>query len=118
MSDLIIIDNTTLAAMQTCDTLAAVRYVLGHTMSEESGPLICGSAIHTALDVWFKSGHDIAAALAAFETAYKPRAGEHAPEDRDWFRYENEVAILRLWFATHPPPSLRFYTKPELIGVE
>ena len=117
MSDLIIIDNTTLAAMQTCDTLAAVRYVLGHTMSEEAGPLICGSAIHTALEVWFKSGHDVAAALAAFEVVFKPWATEHATEDRDRFRYENVEAILRQWFATHPPTSLPFYTKPELIEV-
>src|SRR5437899_7138787 len=39
---LIIIDNSTLTAMATCPTQAALRYVLGLTMDEDRGPLRAG----------------------------------------------------------------------------
>mgnify|MGYP001610844589 CR=1 FL=1 len=117
MADPIIVDNTILAAMQTCDTLAATAYVLGQSMFEEAGPLVCGSAIHTALETWFKSGHDTEQAMQALETAFKPWADEHATSDRDRFQYTNVAAIMRQWFVTHPPAALPFKTDPALIEV-
>lgn len=65
------VDNSILRTMASCSTQALMRYGLGWTGAEQSGPLGAGIAAHAALEHWFKGG-SADDALAVFDQAYTP----------------------------------------------
>jgi len=65
------IDNTIMQSVANCSTLTVARHGLHMTNPERQGPLNAGTAVHAALEVWFK-GDSVKKALAAFDEAYIP----------------------------------------------
>lgn len=48
------IDNSTLKATAACTTQALMRYYWGYSNAEQKGPLQAGTAVHAALEAWWK----------------------------------------------------------------
>jgi len=63
------VDNSTLKAVASCSTQALMRYGLGWSSAEQSGPLNAGTAVHAGLERWFKGG-TTSQALDAFDKAF------------------------------------------------
>lgn len=97
---MISMDNSTGRAVARCSTEALIRYVHGYTSKEDSYALSAGSAAHTALDTYGKSGGDSGKAMQAFTAEYAPKATEVDSADR--LSLANTSAVLREWFARHP----------------
>lgn len=64
--EMFVVDNSTLKAMATCSTQALMRYGLGYTTNEHSGPLWSGTLVHHCLEAFFKTGSP-QVALEAFD---------------------------------------------------
>lgn len=113
MSDVTIVDNSTLTAVAACDTQASLRYVLGLTMQEDQAPLQAGTLAHAVL-----AGHlsgNIAFAATAIDE-YRQWSKDAVPE-RDRLTAANVEAVLARWIETHPISGLPFTVKPELVEV-
>lgn len=67
------IDNSTLKSVAACSTQALMRYGLHWTADEQSNPLLAGTAVHAALECWFKGG-SADAALKVFHERYTTHA--------------------------------------------
>jgi hypothetical protein len=63
------IDNSTLKSVAACSTQALMRYGLHWTAAEQSAPLAAGTAVHAALERWFRGGME-QDALKIFEESY------------------------------------------------
>lgn len=114
---MIVVDNSILAAVQRCETEAALRYGLGYAAAEEGAPLRAGSAVHVAFATWFTSGGDAAAALAALERDYRPWAEEHVVDPSDRLAWSNVRNCMRQWFAAHTIERFPVRLAPTLIEV-
>src|SRR3990167_4665639 len=114
---MIIVDNSTLAATQRCDTEAALRYVLGFTASEDSAPPRAGTAVHEAMAAWFKSGGNARAAMTALEQDYKAWADEFVPDPDDRLGWHNVQRIMTQWFASHRIERFPVQIDPTLVEV-
>jgi len=100
MSDPLYIDNSTLKAMATCSTQAALRYVYHRASTEESVYLKCGTAVHEALALHF-AGETVDTCLATFDGLYLDYAAANVqPGDR--LSHENVTRILTYWLQDHP----------------
>jgi hypothetical protein len=116
MSDVVYIDNSTLTAVATCDTQAVLRYVLGLTIAEDSGPLRAGHMAHAVLASYLQ-GASIAEIVETHEVMnYLAWATDALPED-DRLATANVLKILSRWIETHPLSGLPFRVDPSLIEV-
>lgn len=116
MSDLTIVDNSTLTAVASCDTMAALRYVLGLTVDEDRGPLRAGHLAHSILADYLrgKSIPDIVQTADVLE--YLEWATEAIP-DKDRLSTPNVLRIMSRWMETHPVAGLPFQIDAGLIEV-
>lgn len=117
------IDNSTLSALSKCDTMALLRYGFGWTSEGESAALQCGTAIHTALEVYFKTA-SVKQAQAAFQTAYEAWSDANipaAPERHQMYllryAYENVADILATWLKRHPLNAEPYKVYPDLVEI-
>lgn len=94
------VDNSTLRAVARCTTEALWRYHLDYAPIEEGMPLLVGSAVHSALDMYFKNEGDVKLAIGTLNQEYKDFPSQ--PPDGDRLTYNNVSAILTQWFAEHP----------------
>lgn len=123
MSTPLYVDNSTLAALAACDTRAMLRYVHGYSSQEESFALQTGTAVHTALEVYFKTG-ERKPALQAFRAAYEDWALEHVPaapeKSQLWtlrYAFENVRDIVRTWIKRHPLADEPYTVYPDLVEI-
>jgi len=107
------VDNSTLAAMQTCTTQVALRYIWGYTHKVEKAKLLSGQAGHAALATHFRGG-TIQEALASFDAVYKEWALGNVPTD-DGLSYHNVTTILSHWLTTHPVAALPYKVLPDRV---
>lgn len=117
------VDNSTLSALAACDMRALLRFVHGWTSSEESMALQTGIAIHTALEVYFKTSQPLTA-LKAFREAYQAWADEHVPanptDEQRWvvkYSFDNVRDILKTWLRRHPLDQEPYKVFPDLVEV-
>jgi hypothetical protein len=108
------IDNSTLAAMQTCTTKAALRYLWGYTNKEQRAELFSGQVGHRVLAAYF-GGASIAQALT-YLAPYTQWAQQNIPTE-ERLSASNVQAILFAWLQTHPLTSLPYTVLPDLIEV-
>src|SRR5258708_40222283 len=101
MTEPIIVDNSTLTAMATCPTQAALRYVLGLTMDEDRGPLVAGRMAHAILAEDL-AGATVDEALRHAEVVAYPEWGTASVEDNGPLSSNNDHRIMRPWMETHP----------------
>lgn len=102
----LIVDNTILTDTRKCQTLTAMRHVLGLATPSEAVELRCGSAVHEGLARYLVTG-SAKKALARFDAAYQDWAASHAPKvDRDGKPHRLLWApvhrILAHWLDAHP----------------
>lgn len=112
------IDNSTFNATASCDTRALLRYVHGYTSQDDSLALRAGTAIHTCLEVYFKTG-DRKEALKAFRADYEEWAAANVPID-GWpvkYAFENIRDILKTWMRRHPLAQEPYKVFPDLVEV-
>lgn len=114
MSDPLCIDNSTLTAMATCPSQAAIRYVLGLTMADDRGPLRAGTLAHAILAAHLSGNPD---PLLVAEVAAYLEFATGAIEPGDRLSYDNVVKIMKRWIETHPVSGLPFQVRPDLIEV-
>lgn len=95
------VDNSTLRAVARCTTEAVWRYHLNFAPVEEGLPLLVGSAVHAALDTYFKNEGDVRLALGVLKQEYADFATPIRDEDSR-MSLANVTAILTQWFAEHP----------------
>ena len=117
MPESIAIDNSVLSATQTCETQAALRYVLGYDSAEDRAPLMAGTAVHAALAAWLKSGGSAADGMRAFEVEYMPWALANVLGTDDRLSFANVHRVMEYWFDVHPLSSWTVAVKPELVEV-
>ena len=117
MTEAIAVDNSTLASTQTCETQAALRYVLGYDSAEDRAPLVAGTAVHAALAAWLKSGGNALEAMRVLEVEYMPWALEHVIVTDDRLSYANVHRVMEYWFDTHPLSSWTVTVRPEMVEV-
>ena len=116
MNEIVIVDNSTLTAMATCPTQAALRYVLGLTVAEDKAPLRAGHMAHAVL-AGHLSGQPVEDIVLAPEVGeYVQWAKEALPED-DRLNGTNVLKILSRWIETHPLSGLPFRVDPRLVEV-
>lgn len=118
MADPLWIDNSTFNATASCDTRALLRYVHGWTSQDDSLALRAGTAIHTCLEVYFKTG-DRKEALKAFRANYEEWAAANVPID-GWpvkYAFENIRDILKTWMRRHPLEQEPYKVFPDLVEV-
>lgn len=117
MSDpLIIVDNSTLTAMATCPTQAAIRYALGLTTPDDRAPLRAGTLAHAVLAQHLSGlGGVLPLEIAEIATYIEFATGALEPTDRLY--HENIIKVMRRWLDTHPVSGLPFRVYPELIEV-
>lgn len=116
MSDVIIVDNSILTSVATCPTAAALRYGLGLTVAEDSGPLKAGHMAHAILAAHL-SGKAIDDCLADPEVADYVAWATGAITDGDRLAGDNVLKVMRRWIETHPVAGLPFRPVPELVEV-
>src|SRR5258708_533070 len=116
MTEPIIVDNSTLTAMATCPTQAALRYVLGLTMDEDRGPLVAGRMAHAIL-AEYPAGATVDEALRHAEVVAYLEWATASVEANDRLSGENVTKIMRRWMETHPVSGLPFTVQPELVEV-
>jgi hypothetical protein len=114
------VDNTTLRAVQACESEAALRYVLGYGMPGDQHPLECGTAIHEVLADYFR-GKPASYCLRKYELLYRGYAEEAGLEQSDnpmaRLGWQNTSLILDEWFATHPLRGFPFRVHPNMVEV-
>lgn len=111
----IFVDNSTLVAVQSCETLSLMRYHHGWTSPSEAAALKAGLAVHEALAAFFRQG-DPLQAMETFAAAYREWAdGSLPPTDR--LAYSNVAAIFRYWLTTHPLASFPFVVPAGMVEV-
>jgi len=104
----LIVDNSILAAVAACPSLAAIRYVL-HRAAEDGGsaPMRAGTAVHEALGAFFATSGDRDAALVALRASYLTWAQANVPAD-DRLGFANVQRIVERWMEVHPPGAWPF----------
>lgn len=117
----ICVDYSTLKAVASCDTKAALRYVLGLSVArdEDAAAMFAGTAAHEALAAYFQ-GQSAAEALVVFAREYAPTAAQLNPGLYPWqerLTLANTSAIMQRWFETHPIDRLPFRVRPDLVEV-
>lgn len=113
------VSNNLLGAVAKCDTMTVLRYGLMRESPGEAPALRSGSAVHTALEVWWKGGTR-KEALVALRKEYKEWAIENInPEDKyqSRFSWENVRAIVGYYLERYPLSSLPFKVDPNLVEV-
>lgn len=117
------VDNSTLSALAACDTRVLLRYIHGWTGAEDSMALEAGKAVHTALEVFFKT-NDRKQALTAFRAAYEAWADAHVPpappREMLWvlkYSYQNVRDIVRTWMRRHPLHAEPYKVFPDLVEI-
>lgn len=130
MNDVLYIDNSTMAAVAKCDLSALLRYAHGWTSQEESYALTCGTAVHAALEHYFKTG-DAKAARQIFRhgngddfAGYEQWANENVPVANEaatgWaarYSYNNVRDILKTWMRRHPLEDEPYRVFPDLVEI-
>jgi len=103
------VDNSRLSAVAACDTKATLRYILGWTSTEEHAALKAGTAVHKALEVYFRTGYR-KPALQAFTDCYADWADEYLPVE-PWaarLDHDNVRTILKVWMRQNPLGGLPY----------
>lgn len=116
-------DNSTMAALAACDTRALLRYGHGWTSQEESFALQCGTAVHEALETYFKTG-DRKQALKRFRAVYQEWAEANVPPVNEaatnWvgrYSFDNVRDILKTWLRRHPLEQEMYTVYPDLVEI-
>lgn len=117
MTDLLAVDNSTLAATQACTTKAALRYVLGYTAADDAAPLQAGTAAHAAFAEWLRTGGDVERAMAALAAGYRAWSTEHIDDPDDRLAWPNVERVMRAWFDTHPLATWPVVVPPSMVEV-
>lgn len=116
------VDNTTLRAVQECESEAALRHVLGYRSAgdEEAYALECGIAVHEVMADYLK-GMPAERCLAKYELLYHGYSEDNGLDvpTHPVYRlsYTNTDKILKEWFEQHPVENFSFGVKPELVEV-
>jgi len=115
------VDNSTLRATHSCETQAALRYILGYTTVEDSVWLYAGTATHDVLAEYFRQTLDAKTCLRKFEMLYRGYSEDNGLDDLDNSLYRvswtNTAAVLGTWFEQHPLSSFPFTVKPGMVEV-
>lgn len=102
MSDVLVIDNSTLRDMAQCTRRAVLRAWHGYQAADESLYLASGRAAHEALAVWLL-GRSLETTMGVLHEHYYEIGTDSArvaPDDRlSWFNVER---IMRAWFEANP----------------
>lgn len=109
------IDNSTLSSFARCPSQAILRYHLGYTTEEESHALRCGTAVHAALECFFRGG-TATQALEIFGDNYEEFSERNIAVNTR-LAYHNIEAILDQWLATHALATLPYKVHPEFVEV-
>jgi hypothetical protein len=110
------VDNSTLSSLATCGTQAMMAYGLSLRAPEGTNlPAEAGTAIHKAVEAYFKTGKRFEA-IAKLKEVYEPIAERHAqPDDR--LGYDNIARCLESWLDKYPPGQLPYDVVPGAIEV-
>jgi hypothetical protein len=100
-----------LSAVNTCETLAWVRYCKGFTSRGEAIKATAGVAFHRAMEVYFDpkaaSPFDVTAALSALHGVYDPAYARLAAESLEpSLTPANLHRVAARWFEMHPQHAL------------
>lgn len=98
----VFVSDHSLSALARCEQQHALKWSRWEA-KDEAVALVCGRAIHDALELWRKGG-SAADALAAFETSYGDFAREHVPAD-DKREASNVRTILAEYMRRRPLAS-------------
>lgn len=106
--DVLVVDNSILAATARCPTYAYVRYACGLATRKTSLALASGSALHVGLAVWLETD-DIKAAVEACADNYEPAVDRYLqkieakelPADDRRFEPEWVTAVLHQYLTRY-----------------
>ncbi len=120
MTDPLVIDGSGLSDVAKCERKAVARMWHGLTSPHEAATLRAGSAVHEALDHYFRSDGSKPLALHAFDEAYREFGSDpvRVPQD-DRLSYANVKRILAQWLDDHTVDTLPFVVRaPEKFFAE
>ena len=90
--------DSSLLSTAACSTRVLMRHLHGMASPTENTPVACGSAIHTALEAWFK-GKTTSEAMDILAEAYRSLGSRLDPDDpRSW---DNVSRTLAHWLENH-----------------
>lgn len=111
-NDILYVDNSILSALATCETKAMMQY--GYNLQAHDdvrAPAVAGTAIHKALEVYYRGG-TIESVMDALHTAYYDFAKEHE-EEGSRLCYNNVAEVVRSWIFSNPIDALPYKVSPD-----